>query len=277
MLPVCPHIGSLRVTSLAVEPKQPVEPKQLVEPKQSVEPKQPVELKQPVEPKQPAAPHQAAPKALKASEAPHVFVESSMRLPSENIWISPEKETSEPSKALPLGCKLQIRENLNRVDTLLCFALAREDLELKARLLQQRQDIEASCENMESDFPDNLLPTPALQSKKHTVELEIAKAQIQSKEYPTAIQLEQREALERELDRRIPGRRAEHSKTKTSLQALSNSEFLTAYHTCARKLYMQASTPETPYESLVGIWGKWQAYTQEAENRFGDAWLWQYV
>jgi len=178
---------------------------------------------------------------------------------------------------LPLGGKLQIRESFNRLDTRLCFALAREDSKLKTHLLQQRRAIEVKWGEMHTATPDKLLPTPALQSKKYSLELEIAKAQLQSHAQATRTQMEMQEALERELVRRIPGRRAEQSKEKTLLQRFSNSEFLMAYGTLAKQVYIRASVPETPYESLVVSWEKWQTCTQEAKSRFGQAWLRQYV
>ncbi|MCL2178823.1 MAG: hypothetical protein FWC28_04875 [Proteobacteria bacterium] len=215
----------------------------------------------------------AAPNAPAAAAANDCFVNNSAFVgraqpkPLNPTGLSP----------LPLGSKLQIRESFNRLDTQLCFAWAREDFGLKAQLLQQRRTMEPKWREMDLGLPDKLLPTPALKSKKYTVELEIAKAQLQPHTQPTALQVELREVLERELARRIPGRRAEQSKENTRLQGLSNREFLKTYGTLAKQLYIRASLPATPYESLLSSWGKWQNCTQEAESRFGKAWLWQYV
>jgi hypothetical protein len=60
-------------------------------------------------------------------------------------------------------------------------------------------------------------------------------------------------------------------------RGLSNSEFLESYRLLAKQTYAQASEADTPYEVLVSSWEKWQRHTQEAEARFGAAWLWQYV
>ncbi|MCL2012691.1 MAG: hypothetical protein FWG75_07900 [Cystobacterineae bacterium] len=176
----------------------------------------------------------------------------------------------------PAG-KPPLRESLNRLDTQLCFAMAREDLALEAQLLQQRREMVTEEEEMEANAPDKLLPTPALQSKKYTVELEMARAQLQPQAQPSTPPMELWEALERELNRRIPGRRAQKSKEEAFLRALSNSEFLEAYRLRAQHLYAQAHAPETPYEDLLSSWEKWHTCSKEAHTRFGAAWLWQYI
>jgi hypothetical protein len=232
-------------------------------------------------PKQPAESKQGLSKGSHALALANASVVVNKRVCVDEAHIESAKETpsanQEKLSPLPLGCKLQIQENLNRLDTRLCFALAREDLSLKVWLLKQRQGIETRCGDMNSELPDKLLPTPVLQSKKHAVELEISKAQLQLRAKPTDMQVELQAALERELSRRIPGRCAEQSTEKDCLRGLSHSEFLMAYSVCAQRLYMQASTPDTSYENLVSFWGKWQTHAKEAENRFGEAWLWQYV
>ena len=231
-----------------------------------------------VKPKQPVVAQRASPKLPPVSVLSKKPL-ASVYVPDEEARTKTVKETRMASHAelVSLGDKLQHQENLNRLDTRLCFALAREDFGLKAQLLQQRREIQALCGEINADIPEKLLLTSALQSQKHSLELEMAKSQLQFLAKPTDIQLELRESLERELLRRIPGRREEQNKEKTRLRGLSNSEFLMAYRVCARQVYMQASMPDTSYESLLSFWRKWQTHTMEAENRFGDAWLWQYI
>lgn len=246
----CPQICGLKVISFPVEPKGPVTPQQLASLKQA----------------HPVSPSPAFAGADNCFVSGEAWGGSGTPLQVDKRGLTP----------LPLGSKFQIRENLNRLDTCLCFALAREDLDLKAQLLKQRLGIQTQCADMEAGIPDKLLPTLALQSKKHSVELEIAQVKLQHGK-PTTPQLELRKSLECELLRRIPGKRAEQASQTARLRAFSNNEFLTAYQSCAQRLYSQADTPGTSYESLVALWGQWQTHLQEAKTRFGAAWLWQYI
>jgi len=216
-------------------------------------------------------------KVISFPAEPKKAVEANRLLSHGEAWAPNTPEASAEDTALPPFSTGRLQESLNRLDTQLCFALAREDLALKTRLTQQRTAIAAQCAKRAQNRVDKLLPTAALQSQKHSVELEITKVWLQFHAKPTATQVALKEALDRELLRRIPERFAQQRKERACLQGLSNNAFLRAYQLCAKQLYKQACLPDTPYASLVTFWGKWQTHTQEAETRFGDAWLWQYI